>query len=181
MTAYQNHRKRWQNCRGCELCSQRSRVVLARGTVPCKVLFIGEAPGPSEDVIGKPFVGPAGKIFDRVLAEAVPASCSYAITNLVACFPREAKEAGINEPPKEAIEACAPRLQEFARLCKPRLIVAVGSLAAKHLPQWPNRPTTRAMIQILHPAAILRMQAVQRPLAIRRSIVTIADAVAEIV
>ena len=177
-TVYQNHRNRWQSCQACELSSQRSRVVLARGFLPAQILMVGEAPGPSEDVIGRPFVGPAGKLLDRILAEAISAKHTYAITNLVACFPKEAKEAGINEPSEESIKACAPRLQEFIRLCKPKLVVLVGKLARKHIP-W-ECVEDRLWCEVIHPAAILRMDISQRGLAVQRSIVAIADAIEEI-
>ena len=104
MTPYQRHKAKWKDCNGCELARQRKRVVLVRGYLPCQVLFIGEAPGSSEDLLGKPFIGPAGKLFDRILAESLPQGCRFALTNLVGCFPREAKRAGINAPPKAAIE-----------------------------------------------------------------------------
>ncbi len=178
MTPYQRHRKRWSNCTKCLLFKQRRRIVLARGTIPADVVFIGEAPGPSENVIGRPFVGPAGKLHDRIVNAALPEGCTCAHSNLVACFPREAKEDGTNEPPEEAIEACAPRLREFVRLCKPKLIVLVGKLARKRVP-W-ECVESRLWVEIIHPAAILRLDISQRSLAVRRSIVAIADAVEEI-
>jgi len=184
-TLYQEHRNRWTECNKCELCSQRNHVVLARGMVPSPILFIGEAPGQSEDVLGKPFVGPAGKLLDRIIDQAIDGQHNYALTNLVACFPRDAKEEGTHEPPKEAIEACIPRLREFVRMCKPQLIVLVGRLAAKHIvdqdqfgPPWSSTPLR--FCEIIHPASILRADVSQRGLAIQRSIVILDDAVSEL-
>lgn len=185
-TPFQSHYRRWANCQRCLLSKQRQRICLARGTVPCDVLFIGEAPGSSEDALGKPFCGPAGHLLDQIIEQSLGRTqidvygedswglYSYALTNLVACFPRQAKDAGVNEPPEEAIEACAPRLAEFVRLSRPKLIVLVGKLAE----QWgPDQP---ASISITHPAAILRMDVSQKGLAVQRAVVTIADAVEEI-
>lgn len=67
----QAHVDRWANCEGCHLWEGRRKVITWRGTVPCDVLFIGEAPGVSEDVIGFPFVGPAGGIMDKIVKEAL--------------------------------------------------------------------------------------------------------------
>jgi len=171
MTPYQKHIEQWRDCRKCLLCDQRKRVVFARGQVPCEVLFIGEAPGASEDVLGKTFCGPAGHLLDRIIeqSQAVRFPYTYALTNLVCCYPRDAKGEGNHEPPEEAIKACAPRLRQFIRLCRPRLIICVGKLASK----WINNT-----VEIIHPAAILRMDVSQRGLAVQRCVVTIADAVA---
>ena len=89
LTPYQQHVAKWKNCEQCDLHCHRKRVVLCRGTVPCKILFVGEAPGASEDVVGKPFMGPAGKLLDSMLEEAGfnEGPVSYAMTNLTACIP----------------------------------------------------------------------------------------------
>ena len=198
MTPYRRHWNRWKDCTACPLHLQRNRVVLARGKVPAEVVFIGEAPGPSEDVIGKPFVGPAGKDrgcgLDHLIEVVLGQRYSYAITNLVACFPREAKRAGVNEPPAEAVWACAPRLREFVRLCKPRLVVLVGKLASQYIqgaaqfrlddrpeqPEWVPLEGELLFCEIIHPAAILRLDISQRGLAAQRAVVTLSDAVEEI-
>lgn len=171
MTPYQRHKAKWSKCRRCELCDQRRRVVLCRGKLPAPILFVGEAPGASEDAIGKPFCGPAGHLLLRIIERALDGQHDYCLTNLVACYPREQKKAGINEPSKGCIEACKPRLAEVVDLCKPKLILAVGKLAAKH---WEHDAA------IIHPAAILRMEGFQQELAIKRAITTIEDAAAEL-
>jgi len=170
MTPYQKHKAQWKDCSRCSLGSQRCKVVLASGKIPCDILFIGEAPGISEDTIGKPFVGPAGRLLRKMIANGLSPKTRYCLTNLVACYPREAKEQGINEPPDECICACRKRLREFVRLCKPRGIVLVGKLAAKHVSGRPME-----FVEILHPAAILRMDPSQQPLAIRRCILAIQE------
>lgn len=178
MTLYQKHCKRWKECKRCLLCKRRKRVVLARGMVPAPVLFCGEAPGDSENLLpgNRPFVGPAGKLLDRIIERAIDGQYDYALTNLVACIPIGADGNKLQEPPAEAIEACAPRLREFMKLSKFRVLVRVGKLATKWLPNQADRMS----IDIIHPAAILRMDASQKGLAIQRSIVTISDAVDEL-
>ncbi len=196
LSPYALHVKRWSNCTRCELCRGRRKVVLARGTIPAPILFCGEAPGISENALGRPFVGPAGKLLDLIIKESIGDRYPYCITNLVGCFPKNAKETKDHAPPKEAIEACRPRLVELVRTVKPRLIVLVGKLAKQaglcedefgdtpsgyetHRCSWmQGEPLYFA--DIIHPAAILRMDVSQKGLAIQRAIVTVADAVAEI-
>lgn len=165
--------------------------MLARGTVPCDVLFVGEAPGASEDVIGRPFVGPAGHLLDEIIKNSVGSRYRVALTNLVGCIPRAdpkdlqqlkvADKSGKIDPPEEAIRACAPRLREFVRMCRPSLIVCVGKLATK----WASTsedPTGSGChrVDVVHPAAILRMDVSQKGLAIQRATIAIADALKDI-
>ncbi len=194
MTPYKKHKSKWSGCVRCCLHRNRTCVVLARGKVPCDVLLIGEAPGVSEDVFGKPFFGPAGKLLDRIIEAAIGEQCDYALTNLVACIPIGGDGNKAQEPSKEAIEACAPRLVEFVRLCKPKLIVLVGRLTEKHISgeaqfrldgkpegvEWLSGDNYMRFASIIHPAAILRMDISQRGLAIRRSVVILEDAVEDL-
>ena len=177
MTPYQKHKQKWGKCRRCLLSRRRKSVVLCRGRIPAPILFIGEAPGSSEDVLGKPFVGPAGKLLDYVLNLALDGQWDYCITNLVACYPKIEKERGINEPPKEAIQKCAPRLQEVVEMCKPKLIVCLGSLSTKYAKMSIECSVYVKWLDLIHPAAILRMDVSQKGLAIQRSIVALEDAV----
>lgn len=174
MTPYQKHCKKWKACVRCNLCNSRNSIVLARGKVPSEILFIGEAPGRSEDVLGAPFVGPAGKQLDEMIEQAIDAQYDYAITNLIACIPLDDEGGKTAEPPKVSILACKPRLQEFVSLVKPKLIVLVGKLAAKHASLSDYRT-----IQIMHPAGILRLDISQKALAIKRNIVILSDAIDE--
>lgn len=180
-TLYKAHRQRWNLCCRCQLAKVRTRVVLARGTIPAPILFCGEAPGSSEDVLGQPFVGPAGKLLDKIIEDA-EVMLPYALTNLVACIPLAEEAAGnrtakTDEPPREAIEACADRLLEFIDLCQPGLLISVGKLAEQWTAKLVSVDYPLATAAIVHPAAILRMKPVQRGLAIRRASVTIANAV----
>lgn len=176
MSTWTEHVSRWKDCTNCPLCCQRDRICLARGTVPCEVLFVGEAPGASEDAIGQPFVGPAGRLLDQIIERALPKSATYALTNLVCCFPREAKAAGDNEPAVTEIRACRPRLEEFVNISQPRLIVCVGALAAEYV----YRSRTLVNCDIVHPAAILRMPLAQKQMAVEKCIVQIRSAYGDV-
>jgi DNA polymerase len=176
LSPFQQHERKWENCNRCTLCKTRQHVVLARGKIPCDVLFVGEAPGQSEDVIGRPFIGPAGRLLDRVMAEALEDSddlrCLF--TNIVACIPITSK--GKVEAPSDAsIEACKPRLLELMNIAKPKVVIAVGGVAKNHLPPHNGYKLT----QIVHPAAMLRMNMTQQAFAVFQSVNAICAALQE--
>lgn len=173
---FQKHKERWEDCEECELCEQRRKIVLGRGwKLPADICFVGEAPGESEDVLGRPFVGPAGKLLDKIIEKGLDVDWTYAMTNMVACFPRENKKAGNVQPPKESIEACAERLEEFVTaVCKPKVLVMVGDVAQLWLPKvLPKVCRDLKTVGIIHPGAILRMDLSQKNLAKRRCIETL--------
>lgn len=187
MTPYQQHRANWNDCKACFLHETRQHVVLARGQIPCDVLFIGEAPGESEDSLGQPFKGLAGRRLDIIVNDALAAfpKIRKAFTNLLACIPREE---GIRKAPKldpESVLACAPRLAEFVRICDPSLIVAVGREAEDYIdPRYKHSLVNEfhkriTVVKIDHPAFILRLPPVHQPNAMQRCTVTIRDAVEE--
>jgi DNA polymerase len=183
---FQLHCERWSNGCGSELCAHARKVVLCRGNVPCDVLFIGEAPGESENVIGLPFVGPAGRLLDQVIRQSGLAGSGlhYAMTNLVACVPRDEDGGGkIAEPPDDAVRQCGLRLVEFVALCNPMLVVCVGKLAQGWLdPGYKHAiKLERAvpMIDITHPAAILRANVAQKGLMVQRCVVALRNAIEE--
>lgn len=175
---YQLHVDKWSGGCGAGICSSARRVCHARGDLPCDVLFIGEAPGDSEDVIGRPFCGPAGHLLDYIIAKAFNGvmlgagaitdedvsdgePVRWAITNLVGCVPRDPEKGGkAGEPSVEDIITCAPRLQELIDLARPRMVVAVGTLAKDWLkPGYKNPakiPDGCMFVEIYHPAYILR-------------------------
>jgi DNA polymerase len=139
-------------------------------------LYIGEAPGASEDVLRKPFCGPAGTLLDDLIHDAQTTSDNfepYALTNLIACIPLDETNNKISEPTDKQIKACKPRLQEFVDLCKPSLIVAVGKLAAKHL-------EGASGCALDHPAYLLRLPIAQRGLAYQRNVVNLSDALGDL-
>lgn len=182
------HVERWRDCRACHLCRTRINVVLGKGQVPCDLLFVGEGPGKSEDVRGQPFVGPAGRLLDQIVAEALlpwvtPAGTQplcLAWTNLTCCIPVNDQGAKEGPPDVTAIKACAPRLAEFVRLADPRLICCVGSLAETQIASGGGKlhqdvPT----VSIAHPAAMLRAPFAQQSLLRRRAVVLLRAACEE--
>ena len=193
MTPFQEHQRDWLNCTRCSLSHRRKKVVLVRGELPCDVLMIGEAPGAGEDVLGIPFVGPAGKLLDKIVESAWPLELgiSIAFSNLLACIPKDSEGNKIHsgeEIPEECLDACSGRLVELVNLCNPKVIVLVGLLARKRIhgqaqfgAKWEgvNSPTIR-FVEIIHPAAILRMDISKKGLAVQRCVVALSDSVREI-
>lgn len=155
-TQFQNHVEQWKNCEKCSLCKTRKNVVLYRGKIPCDVLFVGEAPGLSENVLGQPFVGPAGTLLNQMITQALPKDSIIRIgfTNLIACIPFE-EDTGekTKAPPLPSIKACADRLKQITKIASPQVKVLVGKLARKHAAD-----SETEFIEIPHPAFILRIQ-----------------------
>lgn len=169
---WSEHKAKWAACRRCGLCKDRFSVCLLRGEIPAKILFIGEGPGPSEDGsadykdgFGKPFIGPAGEILQDIIENTIGDRYSYALTNLVACIPLDEHQKYM-DPPDYAIEACAPRLDEVLKLVKPKLTFRVGTLAKKHFDQ--SRYPKARFVDIIHPGAILKLNAVMRAIPLQR-------------
>lgn len=188
MTPWQQHVEHWKDCTRCPLHAARVKVVLCRGKLPCDALFVGEGPGESEDVIGLPFVGPAGKLLDFIIGRSLPEEASYALTNVVACIPRDGDGRKSGAPVPEEIEECRPRLLELIKLARPKLIVCVGAVARGQFdPKMYRslkksdyevgvRGVTVPVVDVQHPAAILRMNPAHQEMAIRRAEVTIRNA-----
>lgn len=179
MTKFQTHQAKWNNCTACPLCEGRRNVVLFRGHISCDVLYIGEAPGASEDVIGSPFVGPAGHLLDEIISKATgDQELRVGYTNLIACIPLGDDSNKVKEPSEESIRSCAPRLQEIVEISKPRLVVFVGKLPAKWFHHCVSNRQGLPTVTITHPAALLRMDGFQQGLAIQQVVVTLRDAFA---
>lgn len=119
-----------QGCRACALCEGRRNAVLGSGAASPRWLIVGEAPGEQEDARGLPFVGPSGDLLDAMLAALAlqrDAGQVY-ITNTVKCRPP-----GNRNPQPDELAACAPFLQRQIELLKPRVILALGRVAAHAL------------------------------------------------
>lgn len=181
---WSEYKARWSDCRACRLSECRSRIVLCRGILPADILFIGEAPGGSEDVLGRPFSGPAGNLLDSILSSVHTdlerilkdgySKPSLAFTNLIGCIPKDLQGRKIVEPEPETIKACSPRLNELVRLAQPTAVVMVGRLAAKWAPKLVDWDFEFSA-DIIHPAAILRLDQSQGPLAIQKTQVILRD------
>jgi len=174
MSAYTEHVKRWTKCAQCHLCEHRKNVVFCRGKIPAQVLFVGEAPGDSEDVLGKPFMGPAGKALNGIIRQSFDDedNINYCITNVVSCMPMPR-----GAPSKECVSACRPKLIEVVQMCNPKLIVGLGEVAKDSISTAEIFRKSTTIISVVHPAALFRMNVTQRNFAIYQSVNTIRSAV----
>ena len=124
-----------QACRGCDLYADATQTVFGAGTARARLVLVGEQPGDVEDVEGKPFVGPAGRMLDRALAEAGLDDVATYVTNAVKHFHyRRHGKRRIHETPRAGhIAACRPWLGAELAALRPHLTVCLGSVAAKAL------------------------------------------------
>ncbi len=195
LTAYQQFRERWIDCTTCELCECRTKVVLARGRIPAEILFVGEAPGSSEDDVGIPFVpgAPAGRLLETIIDRSLGAEnrlratkgipiLRHCFTNLVCCIPKINGEK--SEPDDDHIQSCSPRLIEFVELVEPELIVCVGAQARDWLdPGYRHSVKLERqvpMVSIDHPSYILRANVANKSFLIQKACVIIANAVMDL-
>ncbi len=115
-------------CVKCPLCKSRRNAVPGEGSLRAKVLFVGEAPGGSEDAVGRPFIGAAGKFLEELLSQSGLKRESVFITNVVKCRPPKNRK-----PHQLEIQTCTPYLLRQIKIIKPRFIVALGSTSAGYL------------------------------------------------
>jgi DNA polymerase len=125
------------SCRGCDLYENATQTVFGEGTKQAEVMLVGEQPGDREDVEGRPFVGPAGKLLDRALEDAGIDRARVYVTNAVKHFkwtpaPR-GKRRIHKKPGAEEIRACRPWLDAEIEEVRPRVVVALGATAAQAL------------------------------------------------
>ena len=118
-------------CRLCCLCDGRQNPVLGEGNLDATVVFIGEAPGRREDETGRPFVGAAGRILDRLLAHIGLRRGDVYIGNIVKCHPPNNRR-----PRSEEIEACAPHLERQLEIIEPGVIAPMGNSSIRYLMRW---------------------------------------------
>ena len=148
-------------CRGCPLAETRTNLVFGVGSERAEVLFVGEGPGEQEDKQGEPFVGPAGKLLDDMLAMIGLDRSRIYIANVVKCRPPHNRDP---QPDEQA--ACRTWLDRQIALLQPKLIVCLGRIAAMALidpgfritrehGQWFERDGRRIMATY-HPSALLR-------------------------
>ena len=117
-----------QNCRKCNLWGKRNNPVVGEGIVNAKVMFIGEAPGYKEDLLGRPFVGKAGKILDELLHYSEYERSDVYITNILKCRPPK------NRNPKIAeISICTSYLDKQIQNIRPKVIATLGNFATSYI------------------------------------------------
>src|SRR3981081_2998459 len=124
-------RRAAEHCTACHLYKRATQTVFGEGPKKAAIMFVGEQPGDYEDVAGKPFVGPAGKIMDRALKQAGIDWKRVYVTNAlthVKCDPRRNRRIH-KKPNSREIAACRPWLEAELRLVRPSLVVAMGATA----------------------------------------------------
>src|SRR5438874_11831385 len=122
-----------QRCTACELYEDTTQAVFGEGTNAAEVMFVGEQPGDREDLEGRPFVGPAGKLLDQALDEVGIDRGVVYVTNVVKHFNFEprGKRRIHKKPNAEHIAACRPWLEAEIEQVKPEVIVCLGATAAQ--------------------------------------------------
>jgi uracil-DNA glycosylase family protein len=156
-------------CRACPLWKTGTQTVFGEGLKRARLMLIGEQPGDREDIEGHPFVGPAGKILDKALAEAGIERADAYVTNVVKHFkwkPRGKRR--IHQAPRaEEIKACAPWLEAELDVVDPEVMVCLGATAVRAVigskakvmkdhGQFLDSRLGRTAMPTLHPSAILR-------------------------
>ena len=157
-------------CRGCDLYRDATRTVFGAGPADARMMIVGEVPGDQEDRRGEPFVGPAGRLLDRALAEAGIDRSRVYLTNAVKhfAFTERGKRRIHQTPSRTEILACRPWLDAELDRVGPELVVALGAVAAKSLlgqdfRVTKERGTVRSLpgrgervVATVHPSSVLR-------------------------
>ena len=165
-------RRRAARCTACDLYKHATQTVFGEGPARASIVLVGEQPGHEEDLVGRPFVGPAGRLLDRALAEAELDRRRVYVTNAVKHFKWRADRPGkrrIHDRPTQAeVEACHPWFEQELWLIRPAVLVCLGVTAASAVLE--RRVSIRASreqtfvspqgirtIVTIHPSAILRI------------------------
>lgn len=158
-----------QSCRGCDLYLHATQAVLGEGPQKADVVLIGEQPGNEEDLAGRPFVGPSGRLLDRALQDAGIERSRVYITNAVKHFKFEerGKRRIHKKPSVGEVRACHPWLEAEFAIIRPAIIGCLGATAAqailgnefrltKERGEPIDHPSGRKVVATVHPSSILR-------------------------
>ena len=153
--------KECASCTACELCRTRTNCVFGTGNREAVLMFVGEAPGENEDLSGIPFVGRAGKLFDKFLEAVDITREEVYIANILKCRPPKNRD-----PLPSEQDRCIEHLRDQVRLIRPKLIVCLGRIAAMRLIKPDFKITAEhgiwfkkgafEMSAFYHPSALLR-------------------------
>lgn len=154
-------------CQKCRLCEQRTNIVIGEGDPKATIMFIGEGPGRDEDLSGRPFVGRAGQLLDKMIGAIGFRREEVYIANVVKC-----RTPNNRTPEESEADACLPYLRVQFALIRPKIIVCLGATAAKYIYD-PNVRITRDrgvwkekkgvwILPTYHPAALLRDESKKR-------------------
>lgn len=160
--SWENLKEDCLKCEKCSLCKTRTNVVFGDGNPKSEVLFIGEGPGEQEDLQGKPFVGRSGQLLDKMLkAIDLQRDKNIYIANIVKCRPPQNRD-----PLPQEQECCSDWLKWQLKIINPKIIIALGRIAAMKFVK-PDIKITKEhgifyqkdeyiLMATLHPAALLR-------------------------
>src|SRR5262245_16953799 len=162
-------RKAAEDCHACELWAKGTQTVFGEGSKGARLMLIGEQPGDQEDKIGRPFVGPAGKLLDRALEAAGIDRGDVYVTNVVKHFNWEPRgKWRIHKKPRpQHIAACRPWLDVELAIVKPLAVVCLGATAAQallgaafrvtqHRGEFVDSPLAPIVLATVHPSSLLR-------------------------
>jgi DNA polymerase len=166
-------RKAAATCKACDLWKRGTQTVFGEGKPNAKVMFVGEQPGDREDIVGRPFVGAAGKLLDQALEKAGIDRTDVYVTNVVKHFkwvPQERGKRRIHKKPRDSeINACRPWLDAEIAVVKPNVLVCLGATAAQTLlgkdfrvskrrGELIDSPLAAYVTATVHPSSILRAE-----------------------
>jgi DNA polymerase len=168
-TSWSAVRNAAKHCEACHLYRRATQTVFGEGPKGARMMLVGEQPGDYEDVAGKPFVGPAGKIMDRALEEAGIDRSKVYVTNAVKHFKWEprGKRRIHKKPNSREIAACRPWLEAELRLVKPKLLVCLGATAGQAI-FGPSFRVTRERGKVLSSKLAPRVLATVHPSSLLR-------------
>ena len=157
---YEIHKDALQ-CQKCSLCKTRKNVVFGEGNVHAKIMLVGEGPGRDEDEMGRPFVGKAGKLLDKMLESIELSRGDVYIANILKCRPP-----GNRDPKPEEAQACIGYLRAQTAMIRPKILVCLGRISAGYILGQDIRITRDRgvwhevkdfyIMPTYHPAALLR-------------------------
>jgi DNA polymerase len=165
---YNEFKEKALKCERCNLRGTCTQVVMGEGSLDHKIMFIGEGPGASEDKKGRPFVGRAGRLLDKILESVNIKRNNIYITNIVKCRPPENRN-----PTDKEMKACSPILKTEMKYINPKVIVPLGSVASQYLidsstkitkdrGKWYNKGNLY-FLPTFHPAYLLRNADKKKP------------------
>jgi uracil-DNA glycosylase len=180
-------------CKACDLWKTGTQTVFGEGSSSAEIVFVGEQPGDKEDLAGKPFVGPAGRVFDEGLAAAgIDRRLAY-VTNAVKHFKWEARgKRRIHQKPNAAeLAACRPWLDAELEAVRPKVLVPLGATAAQALlgrqfrvSKDRGRPIDSELapyvLATVHPSSILRQRTEEERAAAMADFIADLEVVAEL-
>src|SRR5256885_5861817 len=158
-----------KQCRGCDLYKHATQAVFSRGPQSARVALVGEVPGDQEDLRGTPFVGPAGEVLDRALAEVKLNRDELYVTNAVKHFKfeRVGKRRIHKTPSPVEVAACRPWIETELAILRPQIVVCLGATAARSMlgdqfrllkqhGQWIDSRWAPQTMATIHPSAVPR-------------------------